>query len=306
MVAIRRALRRTAALRVDMLDYQTLVRAAEGLDPVPVSVSRLVSLISRDHWAFSEVEEVIAHDQALTGRLLQVANSAASAPLMPIVTVRDAVVRVGIGPVVSFAMASCLGPTFRRALPEYGLSENDLWNHSVAASLAAEVIAAMAPIMVPPEAVTAALLHDVGKLVLARYLTPELLEGIAEARAGGERSEMQAEIDVLGVHHGELGGVIARHWNLPDRVATAITYHHAPDKIADVVCDAVHLANVTARMVDVPPGASADTSPPSAGALQRLGLSDPALDRICKHVSRRLEDVVARYAVAAQATGTSR
>jgi HD-like signal output (HDOD) protein len=124
---------------------------------------------------------------------------------MPIGTVRDAVVRVGIGPVVSFAVASCLGPTFRRALPAYGLSEGDLWSHSVAASLGAEVIGALSPIMVPPETVTAALLHDVGKLVLARFLTPELLAGIADARIDGERSEMQAEIDVLGVHHGELG-----------------------------------------------------------------------------------------------------
>jgi HD-like signal output (HDOD) protein len=284
-----------------MLDYQTLVRAAESLDAVPVSVSRLVAVISRDHWAFSEVEEVITHDQALTGRLLQVANSAASASLMPIGTIRDAVVRVGIGPVVSFAVASCLGPTFRRALPEYGLSEGDLWNHSVATSLGAEVIGALAPIMVPPEAVTAALLHDVGKLVLARFLTPELLSGIAEARLDGERSEMQAEIDVLGVHHGELGGLIARHWNLPDRLALAITYHHAPDKVADVVCDAVHIANVASRMIDVPPGAAADTTSPSAGALQRLGMNDQALDRICKHVSRRLEEVAARYAIANQA-----
>jgi putative nucleotidyltransferase with HDIG domain len=157
-------------------------------------------------------------------------------------------------------------------------------------------------VMVPPEAVTAALLHDVGKLVLARYLTPDLLTGIAEARADGERSEMQAEIDVLGVHHGELGGVIARHWNLPDRVATAITYHHAPDKVADVVCDAVHLANIAARMIDVPPGAATDTPPPSAGSLQRLGLSEPAVERICRHVSRRLDEVKARYAVASQGT----
>lgn len=285
-----------------MLDYHALVRAAEKLDAVPVSVSRLLEVISRDHWAFADVEEIIARDQALTGRLLQMANSAASASLVRIGTVRDAVVRIGIGPVVSFAMASCLGPTFRRALPEYGMSEGDLWNHSVAASLAAEVIGALAPVMVPPEAVTAALLHDVGKLVLARFLTPDLLHGIADARADGERSEMQAEIDVLGVHHGELGGVVGRHWNVPERVAMAITYHHAPDKVNDVVCDAVHVANIAARMIDVPPGAATDTPPPSAGALQRLGLNDPALERTCKHVSRRLDDVMARYAAASVTT----
>ena len=168
--------------------------------------------------------------------------------------------------------------------------------HSVAASLGAEVIASIAPIMVPPESVTAALLHDIGKLVLGRFLTPDLLQAIADARVEDERSEVQAELDVLGVHHGELGGLLCRHWGLPDRVATAVTYHHAPDKVADVVCDTVHLANIAARMIDVPAGAPANASPPSAGALQRLGLNEDGVERICKHVARRFDDVSARYA----------
>jgi HD-like signal output (HDOD) protein len=111
---------------------------------------------------------------------------------------------------------------------------------------------------------------------------------------------MQAEIDVLGIHHGELGGVIGRRWNLPERVANAMTYHHAPDQVADVVCDAVHVANVAARMIDVPPGAATDTTSPSAGALQRLGLKEPSLERVCRHVERRLSEVTARYTVASQ------
>ena len=247
-------------------------RAAESLDPVPVSVSRLLSIISKDHWAFAEVEEVIQRDQALTGRLLQVANRLRSATLIPIGTIRDAVVRVGIGPVVSFAIASCLGPSLRRALPEYGLSEGICgrtrwWPCSGPRS------SRRSSATVPPETVTAALLHDVGKLVLARFLSPELLAGIAEARANGERSEIQAEVEVLGVHHGELGGIIARHWSLPDCLADAITYHHAPDKVSDVVCDAVHVANIAARLIDVPPGAAANTASPALTALDRLGLS---------------------------------
>lgn len=290
-----------------MLDYTKLVKAAESLDPVPVSVSRLVSIISRDHWAFSEVEQVIAFDQALSGRLLQVANSAASATLMPIGTIKDAIIRVGVGPVVSFAMATCIGPSFRRALPEYGLSEGELWRHSVASSLAAEVVMAMSQSPVPAEAVTAALLHDVGKLVLARFLTPELLVGLADAQHLGERTAMQAEIDVLGVHHGELGGLIARNWGLPDRIAEGITHHHAPDKVADVLCDTVHVANIIAKLVLGPkadvPGADLEPSP---DAIARLGLGDTYLERLCNHVSRRFEEVLARYTVATQPISLSR
>jgi putative nucleotidyltransferase with HDIG domain len=278
-----------------MLDYQKLVRAAEGLDPVPVSVSQLVAIVANDHWAFSDVEQVISLDQALTGRLLRIANSVWSASLMPIGTVKDAVIRIGIGPTVSFAVGACVGPTFRRALPEFGLSEGQLWRHSVTASLAAEVLAAMSRVEVPAESVPAALLHDVGKLVLARFLTPELVTGLAEARARGERSSMQAEIDVLGVHHGELGGVIARSWNLPPRVCEAITHHHAPDRIGDVVCDVVALANRVAQALDAAEGAPVEGREAVDGAVARLGLTDTHLDRARNHVARRLEEVLDRY-----------
>ena len=278
-----------------MLDYQKLVRAAEGLDPVPISVSQLVAIVAHDHWAFSDVEQVISLDQALTGRLLRIANSAWSASLMPIGTVKDAVIRIGIGPTVSFAVGACVGPTFRRALPEYGLSEGQLWRHSVTASLAAEVLAAMSRAEVPAESVSASLLHDVGKLVLARFLTPDLLTALSEARASGERSSMQAEIDVLGVHHGELGGVVARAWNLPPRVSEAIAHHHAPDQVADVVCDVVALANLVANSLEAPDATVPDTGDALDGAVTRLGLAGNYLDRARAHVTRRLEEVLDRY-----------
>jgi HD-like signal output (HDOD) protein len=274
-----------------MLDHHKLVHAAEALDPVPVSVSRLVSIVAQDHWAFSDVEHVLSHDQGLTGRLLQIANSAWSASLMRIGTVKDAVIRIGIGPTVSFAMGACIGPSFRRALPQFGLSEGALWRHSVAASLAAEILSAMSPVEVPAESVTAALLHDVGKLVLARYLTPELATAVAEARQDRDRTPLQAEVDVLGVHHGELGGIVARHWSLPDRMADAITFHHAPDRLADAVCDVVAVANAAAKTTADP---SAPVSPP-ASCVDRLQLPAHFFERLCQHVDRRLDDVLARY-----------
>jgi putative nucleotidyltransferase with HDIG domain len=165
----------------------------------------------------------------------------------------------------------------------------------VTSSVAAEVLTAMSQVEVPAEAVTAALLHDVGKLVLARFLTPELLQGLAQARDDGAASTMQAEATVLGVHHGELGGIIARHWNIPDRVCEAITHHHAPDRLGDVVCDVVALANVAAKIVEpVGDPATAGTEPPQ-GAATRLGLAPNFLDRLCSHVGRRVAEVLARF-----------
>ena len=281
-----------------MLDQSALVRAAHALDPLPASVSRLATLVARENWTLKEAEDIIALDQALTARLLRLANSAAGASRLEISTVGDALVRMGVGVVLSMATGSSVRRLARVGLPEYGLSEGDLWRHSVAAALAAEAAARACQTTVPPESFTAALLHDIGKLVLVQFIEPDLLRYLGEAWARGDMTSVQAEIEILGFHHGELGGLIAQHWQLPERIVTAITHHHTPDEGRDVVCDVVCMANVVAKRVgagyvgqahelEVPP----DTS-------ERLGLSSKALETACVQVQDRLEGVLAQYEAA--------
>ena len=97
----------------------------------------------------------------------------------------------------------------------------------------------------------AALLHDIGKLVLVQFLEPDVLGYLGEAWARGDMTSVQAEIEILGFHHGELGGLIAQHWQLPARIVAAITHHHTPDEGHDVVCDVVCMANVVAKRIGV-------------------------------------------------------
>src|SRR4051794_16712207 len=230
-----------------MLDATALVKAAQGLDPLPATVARLASLVVRPDWSLNEAAHLVEFDAALTGRLLRLANSAAMAGLSPVNTARDAIMHVGIGPALAFAAASGLRKQLKRALPEYGLTDGQLWRHSVASALAVEPIARRARTPVPPECFTGALLHDIGKIVLARFLSPDELKWLAEARDMGGMSSLQAEMEVLGVNHAELGGLIAGHWKLPERLSAGITFHHTPDDGHDLVCDVVYLANVAAK-----------------------------------------------------------
>jgi len=244
----------------------------------------------------ADVEQVVSLDPALTGRVLQFANSAASASLVPVSTVRSAVVRLGVGAVLSFATASAAQKQLRRALPEYGLSEGALWEHSIAAALGAELLPSLASQPIPPEAFTAALLHDVGKIVLARFLDAATLEQLAAARGDGDRPSLSAELAILGVHHGQLGGLIAVEWKLPERLVRGIVYHHNPADGHDLICDAVHVADAIAKTVGVtatPPASSLGIEPDS---LDRLGLTLDEIDRLVVRLGRRFHDVASRYA----------
>ncbi len=272
------------------------MKAAHDLAPLPPALVQLSALVATGSYSAADVEAIVRLDAPLTGRLLQYANSAASASHIRIGLVRDAVIRVGVGPVLSFMAATTLRPQFDIAIPTYGLSEGDLWRHSVAAALACEVIAQKAPVEVPPDSFTACLLHDIGKVVLARFLDPHHQRELAAAREQGGESSRQAEIDILGVHHGELGGLIGSHWNLPPRVVRGITYHHAPTAGEDVICDVVHLANVLAKRVGTGCVVTASDLDAEPEVLERLGLATGRLPALVQTVTERLAQTVERFA----------
>lgn len=272
-----------------------LLKAAHDLAPLPPALVQLSALVATGSYSPLDVEEIVRLDAPLTGRLLQYSNSAASASYIRIGTVHEAVVRVGVGPVLSFVAATTLRPQFLDAIPAYGLSEGELWRHSVAAALACEVIAQKAPVEVPPDSFTASLLHDIGKVVLARFLQPSQQLELAAAREQGGEASLRAEIEILGMHHGELGGLIGSHWNLPPRVIAGITHHHAPTAGADVICDVVHLANVLAKRVGTGHVATAADLDADPHALERLGLTSGRLPPLLDTVRDRLAATVERF-----------
>ena len=280
-----------------MLDQTALVKAAHTLEPLPASVSRLAQLLVQDDWSIQDAEEIIALDQTLTARLLRLANSAASGSRAEIATIKDALVRMGTGVVLSMATGSSIRGMTKRGLPEYGLAEGVLWRHSIAVALASEAAVGACKTSVPPESFTAALLHDIGKLVLVQFLEPDLLRSLGEARAHGAISRATAEREILGVDHGELGGLIAEHWGLPGRLANAIRCHHRPDEGNDVVCDVVYLANQVAKRIDAGYTATPEDMSVDPALQERLRLSDSGLDRMCARVRGRLDEAIAQYEV---------
>jgi HD-like signal output (HDOD) protein len=278
-----------------VIDLRALTRSAGDLEALPASVTRLAAVTAKEDWNVQEIEQIVSLDQALSLRLLRAANSAASAARMPIATIREAVVRVGLGSLLSLAAAGSVRGKLAGAIPEYGLSEGEMWRHAVGAALAAEAAQPSCGVPLPPETYAAALLHDVGKLVLARFLDADVLRVLALARDQGHLSSLRAEAELLGVHHGELGGLIAQHWQLPARLVTGIIHHHTPDEAGDIVAAAVHVANIAAKHVGAGHYVDEDDRRLNAASLERLEMTEQGFERLCRHVEKRLEQVLAQY-----------
>ena len=282
------------------IDLDQLIEQANSLEPLPASAVRLAAILSQEEWDLDDVTPVVSLDQGLTGKLLSAANSAASGARDQIATVEQAVVRLGAGTVLALGVGAAVRDRVNVALPEYGLSEEQLWTHSVASAVIADGIRDFTERQIPVEVTTAALLHDVGKLVLARHLDASLLQYLHNARGDGGLSEQRAEMEILGVNHAELGCLIAQHWNLPEIICRGIGYHHAPgdyfgDDRETLVAHGVHLANRVATFV-----CGEDSEMPEADAMLaaskiRLGLSRRDYETMCNEMRDNFIEISGMY-----------
>lgn len=260
-----------------MIDHDVLVQRSYELTPLSPTVVRLAELVGNPGADLQAIVRTLSMDPALAGAVLRQANSARFGGSTAIATVQDAVVRLGPGVILGLATAAGLRKTADRSLPQYGFTEGAFWQHCSAASLAVDVLRKSIRTAVPAAAATAALLHDIGKLAMAQFLSPECLKSTWRARREAGCSRDEAEREILGVDHAEVGGLIAQHWRLPECIRHAITYHHDPVRGDHLISDVVHLASCVADRA-CPATEELPPTPPNRDALTRLGLQATQFD----------------------------
>lgn len=256
------------------------VERLEGLPTLPSVAGHLVSLTRSPRTSATEVGDLISQDQALTARVLKLVNSAFYGFPKAITTVNHAVVILGFSRVKNIVLAASAFGLSRGG----GASRLDLprhWEHSLGAAVAARVTARTLHQGDPEDAFVCGLLHDIGKLVLAQLLPKEFDACVARAAADGSLL-YDAEKEVLGLAHPEVGRWLAERWKLPANIQAAIRYHHTPGatrKDREMVA-AVHVGDILARALLV--GSGGDDSIPNMdlGVFQEMDLSKGRLDRL--------------------------
>ena len=278
-----------------MIDLSRLIEQANELAPFPASTVRLARMAANPECNLSDFAEIIAYDPVLTLKLLRAANRVANATATRVTTVQEAVSRMGTSRLVALAVASGARPYLCQDVPAYGLDEGALWRHSVAAANVAECAPKFCTTRLPSEAFTAALLHDIGKLVMGRFLSADILHFITAAREVDHLSRREAESLILGVHHGELGGLIAQQWELPARVVQGIIYQHDPGAGNDAVCDFTYLSNEVAKRIDAQLAGKTQAFRILPEVAQRLGTTDRQIDQLFPIAAARFSEVSLRY-----------
>jgi len=253
--------------------------------------AKVLKLLDDPSSSADQVEQLLKQDPSLTANLLKLTNSAYFGIPSKVGSVRHAVAMLGWKRLSKLVMAACVSAITDRQIPGYDLPPGVLWQHSVAVSVTAEGLMRELKIAESDEIFTAALLHDLGKLISGGFVEKEL-EEIEKVAARGIPFQM-AEQEVLGTDHAEIGALILESWSFPPKLISAVRWHHDPDSAPETssMTDIVHVANVLCLMIGIGIGVEGLHYEPSVSATKRLGIKHTQLELIASQILERAKEL---------------
>jgi len=268
-----------------------ILASVSSFPSMPGAAARLLTMLEDPEVTAAEIEDVLRFDPGLTAGVLRLANSSYFGFAHRIGSLRQAIVTLGSKQLVQMVMATCMSTVMNRDVQGYDMGAGDLWRHSIAVAVAAEGLVRSLGLAPEEEIFTAALLHDVGKLVLGAYVKET--QGDMMRGADDEEEFQEAEQRILGADHAEIGARILETWSFPERIITAVRFHHRPDAAepADAMIDLVHVGNMLCRMIGVGIGRDGLQYAPAPGATQRLGLKTTHLEKVASDTLKWIDEL---------------
>jgi putative nucleotidyltransferase with HDIG domain len=211
---------------------ERILRSIQHVPAFPMTIQKVMELLRDEDYSVQEVSQVIKFDQAITANILRMCNSAYFGVRSRIGTLNEAIVYLGKENVIRAVQTSGVSRFFRKAAEGYVSRANDLWSHSVSVALMSQILFKRIYQQEQPVLYTAALLHDVGKVILGEYVHKSF-DKIMDLVGREGCSFLEAEEKLFGINHAIIGGKIAEQWNFPEEISTAIRFHHQPDLLED-------------------------------------------------------------------------
>ena len=271
-----------------------MISSVKNLPPVSQAALRLVSLLDQPTVSNDDVVQVLKYDNVLTAKLLRACNSPYFGLEEPVRSVDQAVLILGHQQILHIVLTLAFGGAMMTPLPGYAVEANELWHHSLITATAGEVVASdFSEMNVEPSvAFTAGLLHDIGKLVMGQTLTPEMQQAIRSLIARGNISRVDAERQVLGTDHAEVGASLLQSWRLPEDIVEAVAHHHAPVLQPSPRFSVVtHVANCIAHVVGSAPGWEGFAVHVDGAVADHYGIDPGKIDSLVIHVRDSFERV---------------
>lgn len=265
-------------------ELKKIIMDTKTLPTLPGVINKLNTLSENEKSSVQEMAKIVSSDSVLSARILRLANSP-SYGFYRVSTISNAMILLGVNVVKSLALSSSIFEIMEK-------NSVGLWEHSLAVGVAANIIARKLSLPECEEIATAALLHDIGKVIISLKCS-EAETAIRKIIRDQEIYMQEAEQQVLDTDHAEVGAWLSKSWFLPDKLSEPISFHHDVGRSENhrIKTSVVHIADVIIKASGF--GSSGDSYVPKIQkvAWDCLKLDEQILAEIVEEVEDKLVEV---------------
>lgn len=280
---IRTSLQQSEDQDIESPGLHKLINDIDSLPTLPHVYLEVRAAIEQvEETSTEKVATAIEQDPAMVAKILQIANSAFFGQRRQIETVQRALFVLGIEMVENLVLSTYVFQILNsEELEDFNAA--DLWQHAMCCGTVGRVLAEEKGIdkETKEKVILAAILHDLGKLALAKYAAKRYAQVIELAR---QRQVLTSEVEreLLHTDHAAVGGYLADWWNLPDAIVDAIRYHEEPamSQTDRQVTAFVHLANVMTHRLGMGSSNNGRNPDIELPTLDEVDLDEQALEKL--------------------------
>ena len=267
-----------------------VVDGIQGLPTLPSVMHSINQMVLNPHTSARELARLIAIDPALTSKILRIVNSSFYGFPSRIATITHAILILGFNTIKSIVLSSTIYDVFRRRSRPGDFDRAEFWKHSIGCGAAAKVLGQRLRYPLLEELFIAGLLHDVGKIVLDQYLPEQFREALHLARTKNIRL-VEAETDVFGVNHADIGGWLFENWSLSRGLIQTTRCHHTPELAGEdrKLVEIVHVADLLTRAIRFGNGGDRLMPPLNETAWASLGLQERDLEGLLQATGAEID-----------------
>lgn len=255
------------------------------LPPIPTVILESMKLLNDPSSTVKKIQEQILLDQALTAFILKVANSALYGLRKEVSTISYAINLMGYNTAKSILTAYLSKNLYSSKGNK--LIQTMLWKHSISSAVFGRKIAEHLKKVNSEEAFISSLLHDIGKGVLLKNKTDEFEQAI-QLIYNEEMSSVEAERNILGYSHVEVGYLLMKNWRFSENIVETVIYHHDYQEFSgdNLLVPIASLANKLSHMNDY----TFDKRNDDLFEMQVLNLTEADLDQITQDSIQAIEN----------------
>lgn len=222
---------------------EILVGAVDDLPTIPVVATQVIQMLDNPDVSVEEIADLMLTDQVMTARVMKLINSPVYKPAHEITSLKRALVYLGLRHIRELALTTSVLSAFDA---DSGAIELNLfWEHSFGVGMVSKIIAQKVGYADLEKAYIAGIIHDLGEVFLSNYMKGPF-QDVLDKITNHDIRLYNAEAEILGTTHCEIGLSIARRWNFPEAYCEVISCHHTPGEasVDPILCAIVNLADL--------------------------------------------------------------